>query len=1103
MYSFQAQLSTGLLNVPQKKVVLFLAWIFRVERLAGKMLDRVLALCFFLLLGCFPNLATASLDQWTAVGLTTERVPTILIDPIKPSRLFAGTTTISQSPGQNKGIFRSDDGGATFTPTNIGLPLDPFYKDFPPIPLMGIDKSNSSVLYAVAKTLFGSDLYKSMDGGARWVKGRTFSKFLLSFTFDPITPSTIYAGTNGGLFAAIYKTVDAGSNWKIISNKTPLQDPFSLTVPNINAIVVDPERPSTVYAGTQSEFPPFVEGKIFKSTDGGATWLQATAGLATNGVIPAVTALALDPRQSTTLYAGTLRNGIFKSTDGGATWIPSSTINPFSAPISRIVVDPTNPARIFAATGVRDFFNISTVAQGVFMSTDAGATWQQINSGLSDLDVLDLVLDNSGTSTLYAGTSGSGVFKITVTDVLPAPTRLTARVGNASIYLQWGPLPQSADRYNIYVERFDTNANAFISLGIISPPTALTLRNTFDVFQLPNGEFSQNGQLYRFRVSAVKNNVEGPLSDFVLARPGQFAVSQAPSRPANPILFLHGICLFESFPTNATTWDTTKNFLTNTLGWRFGGELFYEVNDNPRLVLPQVRGDFFAGGDIFTVTFGNCQATYPDGGGLVHQGNEVRGFIQALSNNGVSGKVSLIAHSMGGIAARRYLAAQPDEARNRVAEFITYGSPNWGAPYGAIGDAIQSSVISNIPIPFTNISLASLADLFPVFRSGGARDTTVQCLNGQIDFSSNAFLNNLRSVPLPSGIRYFSIRGHSHDYIDHLSDLPASSSLLNCFSDHWDFFIPLDSANLGAIPIGAPAGQTLLTQGPVGLLTTNRNHLQETGDFSAILCALDPRCFVLTTRSPVDVEITAPDGRSLGKQLTEIPGAAYMELDDEIGHPIATTMIVFPLPGDYAIKVTPKTGAASTDTYTIEITRDGITTLLVQNQQLRDIPPQGFVVTVSPENKTPVANADLNQTVRLGSIIRLNGSASLDPDRGPSPLTYSWAQTSGPSAALTGNNSATPSFIASVAGEYIFTLNVSDGQASSAPSSVNITVPLLGDIDLNGDVDNNDLNLVLAARNKPASGPNDLRDLDGDGIITALDARKLTLLCTRARCAVQ
>jgi hypothetical protein len=64
-------------------------------------------------------------------------------------------------------------------------------------------------------------------------------------------------------------------------------------------------------------------------------------------------------------------------------------------------------------------------------------------------------------------------------------------------------------------------------------------------------------------------------------------------------------------------------------------------------------------------------------------------------------------------------------------------------------------------------------------------------------------------------------------------------------------------------------------------------------------------------------------------------------------------------------------------------------------------------------------------------------------------------------------------------------------------------VPIPGDLDFDGDVDSIDLNIVLAARNTPATGPNDLRDLDGDGWITLLDARKLTTLCTRPRCATQ
>jgi alpha-tubulin suppressor-like RCC1 family protein len=71
----------------------------------------------------------------------------------------------------------------------------------------------------------------------------------------------------------------------------------------------------------------------------------------------------------------------------------------------------------------------------------------------------------------------------------------------------------------------------------------------------------------------------------------------------------------------------------------------------------------------------------------------------------------------------------------------------------------------------------------------------------------------------------------------------------------------------------------------------------------------------------------------------------------------------------------------------------------------------------------------------------------------------------------------------------------------TADKSCTATFAKQGDVNGDGVVDTTDVNLVLAARNTPASGPNDVRDVDGDGMITALDARKVTLLCTYPRCA--
>ena len=61
---------------------------------------------------------------------------------------------------------------------------------------------------------------------------------------------------------------------------------------------------------------------------------------------------------------------------------------------------------------------------------------------------------------------------------------------------------------------------------------------------------------------------------------------------------------------------------------------------------------------------------------------------------------------------------------------------------------------------------------------------------------------------------------------------------------------------------------------------------------------------------------------------------------------------------------------------------------------------------------------------------------------------------------------------------------------------------ITGDLDNDGDVDRDDLNILLAAMDQ-AVGPGDPRDLDGDGTVTTLDGRKLVLLCTRALCQTE
>jgi hypothetical protein len=66
---------------------------------------------------------------------------------------------------------------------------------------------------------------------------------------------------------------------------------------------------------------------------------------------------------------------------------------------------------------------------------------------------------------------------------------------------------------------------------------------------------------------------------------------------------------------------------------------------------------------------------------------------------------------------------------------------------------------------------------------------------------------------------------------------------------------------------------------------------------------------------------------------------------------------------------------------------------------------------------------------------------------------------------------------------------------------VHLAAALAGDLDHDGDIDRDDIDIILAALNTPANGPNDARDINGDGWIAISDARALVTQCTRARCS--
>jgi hypothetical protein len=134
---------------------------------------------------------------------------------------------------------------------------------------------------------------------------------------------------------------------------------------SVQALAIDPQNLGTVYAGTSG-------AGVFKSTNGGTSWSAANAGLTAFNV----STLAVDPQNSGTLYA-TAGGSVFKTTDGGAHWSEVYSAPTYGGggdyPAYSLAIDPQVPSTVYAGSR----------PGGVWKSTDGGANWDMVNSGLT------------------------------------------------------------------------------------------------------------------------------------------------------------------------------------------------------------------------------------------------------------------------------------------------------------------------------------------------------------------------------------------------------------------------------------------------------------------------------------------------------------------------------------------------------------------------------------------------------------------------------------------------------------------------------------------------------------------------------------------------
>jgi photosystem II stability/assembly factor-like uncharacterized protein len=335
---------------------------------------------------------------------------------IGPALMSGRITDLELHPSNNKimysataggGVWKSGDGGASFSPI--------FDEHIQSIGCIAIDpsKPDQNIWVGTGETWtrnsvsMGDGIYKSSDGGQNWKNmGLPKSDRISSIIVDPKDSNTIWVGVLGALWGdseerGIYKSTDGGTTWQktfYVDAKTGCSD-----------LIMDANNPAIMYASfwefrrTSWSFSSGgTQSALYKSNDGGKTWNKIHKGFP-QGKLGRI-AIAVAPSNSAILYSVLETekpelNGLYRSDDAGANWKHLNSdfglvVRPFY--FSRIVVDPKNPDIV-----VKGGLSGS-------LSRDGGKTFKSL--GYMHSDIHDIAFDKVDTNRMYCGTDG-GVYR--------------------------------------------------------------------------------------------------------------------------------------------------------------------------------------------------------------------------------------------------------------------------------------------------------------------------------------------------------------------------------------------------------------------------------------------------------------------------------------------------------------------------------------------------------------------------------------------------------------------------------------------------------------------------------------------------------------------
>jgi photosystem II stability/assembly factor-like uncharacterized protein len=288
---------------------------------------------------------------------------------------------------------KTEDGGSTWRSVPEGDEID-----FP----LAVDPRQPSTVYAFAHDVFGTAfLFKGTNGGRRWTAlNYPRANSLQAFALDEARPHRLFAVRRATSDTKIQRSTDGGVTWKDAS--------LHCLLPRSLAVAASGE----LYAGGGSRCGRAgeLEGGVYRSDDGGSTFVNLRSGLSGR---PVAETLAADPARPSTLFAGVrglvfaeppaLREevGVYRSQDRGESWQLVQLLGSEEARTTDFEFAPGAPRSIW----------FSTAGQGIWRSGDGGGSFRPVATpGLPTQVIHDLDFDRGVKATLYAGTAG-GLFR--------------------------------------------------------------------------------------------------------------------------------------------------------------------------------------------------------------------------------------------------------------------------------------------------------------------------------------------------------------------------------------------------------------------------------------------------------------------------------------------------------------------------------------------------------------------------------------------------------------------------------------------------------------------------------------------------------------------